>query len=30
LRAAGCDHAFADVQQGVASYIATLSGGAGG
>jgi ADP-L-glycero-D-manno-heptose 6-epimerase len=30
LRAAGCDHAFADVQQGVASYIATLSDTAGG
>jgi ADP-L-glycero-D-manno-heptose 6-epimerase len=30
LRAAGCDHAFADVQQGVASYIATLSNAAGG
>jgi ADP-L-glycero-D-manno-heptose 6-epimerase len=25
LRAAGCDHAFADVQRGVASYMATLS-----
>jgi ADP-L-glycero-D-manno-heptose 6-epimerase len=25
LRAAGCDHRFADVQQGVTSYIATLS-----
>ncbi|HKB54232.1 MAG TPA: ADP-L-glycero-D-mannoheptose-6-epimerase, partial [Ramlibacter sp.] len=28
LRAAGCDHVFADVQRGVASYIATLSAGA--
>lgn len=25
LRATGCDHAFADVQTGVASYMATLS-----
>jgi ADP-L-glycero-D-manno-heptose 6-epimerase len=25
LRAAGCDHAFADVQRGVASYMASLS-----
>jgi ADP-L-glycero-D-manno-heptose 6-epimerase len=25
LRAAGCDHRFADVQQGVTSYIASLS-----
>jgi ADP-L-glycero-D-manno-heptose 6-epimerase len=29
LRAAGCDHAFADVQQGVASYMASLSAPAG-
>jgi ADP-L-glycero-D-manno-heptose 6-epimerase len=26
LRAAGCDHQFADVQTGVGSYIKTLSG----
>jgi ADP-L-glycero-D-manno-heptose 6-epimerase len=25
LRAAGCDHAFADVQSGVARYMETLS-----
>jgi ADP-L-glycero-D-manno-heptose 6-epimerase len=30
LRAAGCDHAFADVQQGVASYMASLSAPARG
>jgi ADP-L-glycero-D-manno-heptose 6-epimerase len=27
LRAAGCDHTFADVQAGVASYMAALSAG---
>jgi ADP-L-glycero-D-manno-heptose 6-epimerase len=26
LRAAGCEHQFADVQAGVASYMAALSG----
>jgi ADP-L-glycero-D-manno-heptose 6-epimerase len=26
LRAAGCDHAFADVQTGVGRYMAALSG----
>ena len=27
LRAAGCDHAFADVQSGVARYVAALAAG---